>query len=71
MMIESRSTPVFCGGFLKGTRMPPLIAVKNLACLRPEGDPIFVNVNFVVNEGDIIVLRARSGTGLVGFFPPP
>lgn len=51
--------------------MPPLIAVKNLACLRPEGDPIFVNVNFVVNEGDIIVLRARSGTGLVGFFPPP
>ena len=43
--------------------MPPLISVKNLACLRPEGDPIFVNVNFDVNEGDIIVLRARSGTG--------
>ncbi|KAH9997265.1 P-loop containing nucleoside triphosphate hydrolase protein [Russula vinacea] len=43
--------------------MAPLLAVKNLACLRPEGDPIFVNVNFDVNEGDIVVLRARSGTG--------
>lgn len=43
--------------------MAPLIAVKNLAYLRPEGDPIFVNVNFEVNEGDIIILRARSGTG--------
>jgi ABC-type uncharacterized transport system YnjBCD ATPase subunit len=43
--------------------MAPLITVKNLACLRPEGDPIFVNVNFDVNEGDIVILRARSGTG--------
>jgi ABC-type uncharacterized transport system YnjBCD ATPase subunit len=43
--------------------MAPLIAVKNVACLRPEGDPIFVNVSFEVNEGDIIILRARSGTG--------
>jgi hypothetical protein len=47
--------------------MAPLIAVKNVACLRPEGDPIFVNVSFEVNEGDIIILRARSGTGRVVF----
>lgn len=43
--------------------MTPLIAVKNLSCVRPEGDPIFVNVNFNVHEGDIAVLQARSGTG--------
>jgi len=49
--------------------MAPLIDVKNLACLRPEGDPVFVNVNFEVNEGDIIILRARSGTGSVVFVP--
>jgi ABC-type multidrug transport system fused ATPase/permease subunit len=60
MTIESTSS-VLAGCSLKG--MPPLIAVKNLACFRPEGDPIFVNVNFDAKEGDIIVLRARSGTG--------
>jgi ABC-type uncharacterized transport system YnjBCD ATPase subunit len=43
--------------------MAPLMAVKNLSCVRPEGDPIFVNVNFNVNEGDIIILHARSGGG--------
>ncbi|KAI0006041.1 P-loop containing nucleoside triphosphate hydrolase protein [Russula compacta] len=43
--------------------MTPLIAVKNLSCVRPEGDPIFVNVNFNVHEGDITVLQARSGCG--------
>jgi len=40
-----------------------LMEVKNLSCVRPEGDPIFVNVNFNVQEGDIIILQARSGAG--------
>jgi hypothetical protein len=53
----------FCGDDSSLKPMAPLIAVKDLACLRPEGDPIFVNANFEVNEGDIIILRARSGTG--------
>ncbi|KAI0306565.1 P-loop containing nucleoside triphosphate hydrolase protein [Multifurca ochricompacta] len=43
--------------------MAPLVAVKNLSCVWPEGDPIFVNVTFNVNPGDIIVLQARSGAG--------
>jgi ABC-type uncharacterized transport system YnjBCD ATPase subunit len=43
--------------------MAPLIAVKDLDYLKSEGDAIFVNVNFEVNEGDIVILRARSGTG--------
>jgi ABC-type transport system involved in cytochrome c biogenesis ATPase subunit len=43
--------------------MAPLMAVKNLYCARPEGDPIFVNVSFNVNEGDIVILQARSGAG--------
>ncbi|KAI0062265.1 P-loop containing nucleoside triphosphate hydrolase protein [Artomyces pyxidatus] len=41
----------------------PLIAVKSISCSRPEGDPIFTNVSFTVNEGDIVVLQARSGAG--------
>jgi ABC-type uncharacterized transport system YnjBCD ATPase subunit len=45
--------------------MAPLLAVKNLSCLWPEGDPMFENVNFTVNEGDILVLQARSGSGCV------
>jgi len=43
--------------------MAPLLAVKNLSCLRPEGDPIFLNVTFDVNEDDIIVMQAGSGAG--------
>ncbi|KAI9466218.1 P-loop containing nucleoside triphosphate hydrolase protein [Lactarius psammicola] len=43
--------------------MAPLVTVRNLSCVRPEGDPIFVNVNFNVNEGDIIIVQARSGAG--------
>ena len=43
--------------------MAPLVTVKNLSCFRPEGDPIFVNVAFNVNEDDIIVVQARSGAG--------
>jgi len=49
--------------------MAPLLAVKNLSCVWPEGDPIFENVNFSVNEGDIIVLQARSGSGCVVSLP--
>lgn len=47
--------------------MSPLLAVKNLSCVWPEGDPMFENINFNVNEGDIIVLQARSGTGYVAY----
>jgi len=43
--------------------MAALLAVKNISCLRPEGDSIFLNVNFDVNEDDIIVIQAGSGTG--------
>ena len=52
---------------LKDSDMPPLLAVKNLSCVWPEGGPMFENINFNVNEGDIIVLQARSGTGCVAF----
>ncbi|THH19306.1 hypothetical protein EW146_g1827 [Bondarzewia mesenterica] len=45
----------------------PLLTVKNVSCARPEGDHIFANVDFDVNEGDIVVLRARSGVGELAF----
>jgi len=50
-------------GYLQSQGMAPLLAVKNLSCLRPEGDPIFLNVTFDVNEDDIIVMQAGSGAG--------
>lgn len=43
--------------------MTPLLSVRNISCSRPEGDQIFSNVSFNVNEGDIAVLQARSGIG--------
>ena len=58
----------FCFG-LTLSDMAPLLAVKNLSCVWPEGDPMFENVNFSVNEGDIIVLQARSGSGCVVSIP--
>jgi len=58
----------FCFG-LTLSDMAPLLAVKNLSCVWPEGDPMFENVNFSVNEGDIIVLQARSGSGCVMSIP--
>ena len=51
--------------------MTPLLAVKNLSCVWPEGDPMFEKVNFDVNEGDIIVLQARSGSGCVASISSP
>ena len=56
---------LLCFDTPKDSDMSPLLAVKNLSCVWSEGDPMFENINFSVNEGDIIVLQARSGTGYV------
>lgn len=45
--------------------MSSLLEVSDLACYRDEGIPIFSQVDFVVNEGDVVVLRGLSGCGRV------
>ena len=44
--------------------MEALLEVRNLACLKEDkGSPVFSKVNFVVNEGDIVIIQGKSGTG--------
>jgi ABC-type uncharacterized transport system fused permease/ATPase subunit len=43
--------------------MVALLEIRDLACLRDQGSPIFSNLNFVINEGDIVVIQGKSGSG--------
>jgi ABC-type transport system involved in cytochrome c biogenesis ATPase subunit len=43
--------------------MGPLLEIRNLACLKDQGSPVFSNLNFVINEGDIVVIQGKSGSG--------
>jgi ABC-type transport system involved in cytochrome c biogenesis ATPase subunit len=41
-----------------------LLEVRDLACLKEDkGSPVFSKVNFVVNEGDVVIIQGKSGTG--------
>jgi ABC-type transport system involved in cytochrome c biogenesis ATPase subunit len=43
--------------------MEALLEIRGLACLKEKGSPVFSNLNFVVNEGDIVIIQGRSGSG--------
>ena len=43
----------------------PLLSVINLSCFRSTDQATFTNVSFVVNDGDVLVLSGRSGSGSV------
>jgi len=43
--------------------MDALLEIRDLACLKEEGSPIFSKLNFVVNEGDIVIIQGKSGSG--------
>lgn len=43
--------------------MVALLEIRDLACLRDQGLPIFSNLNFIINEGDIVVIQGKSGSG--------
>lgn len=45
------------------TIMVALLEIRDLACLRDQGLPIFSNLNFIINEGDIVVIQGKSGSG--------
>ena len=40
-----------------------LLELKNLGCMKQKGQPIFNDVNLILNEGDILVLQGKSGSG--------
>ncbi|KAF7793066.1 hypothetical protein EIP86_004172 [Pleurotus ostreatoroseus] len=40
-----------------------ILKLKDVGCSKAPGQPIFTNVNFEVEEGDIIVLQGKSGSG--------
>ncbi|CCM02074.1 uncharacterized protein FIBRA_04151 [Fibroporia radiculosa] len=40
-----------------------LLEIKDVECTKPKGDRLFTNVNFTVNEGDIVVIQGKSGAG--------
>ncbi|KAI0748327.1 P-loop containing nucleoside triphosphate hydrolase protein [Daedaleopsis nitida] len=41
----------------------PLLQLNKVGCFKEKGQPIFTDVNLVVNEGDILVLQGKSGSG--------
>ena len=45
--------------------MTAILEVKDLAHAKSDGHPILSAVNFIVNEGDIVVLKGVSGSGCV------
>lgn len=54
------------------TKMPPpLLSVKNLTIRRDDGtgSAIFHDVSFDVNEGDVVIIKGRSGAGQLPFLP--
>ncbi|RDX56557.1 P-loop containing nucleoside triphosphate hydrolase protein [Lentinus brumalis] len=41
----------------------PILELKKLAWYKEKGQPVFTDVNLVLNEGDILVLQGKSGSG--------
>jgi len=42
---------------------PPLFQVCDLSCERGPKQRIFRDLNFTLNEGDVLVLQGKSGSG--------
>ncbi|OBZ69074.1 Mitochondrial import receptor subunit TOM40 [Grifola frondosa] len=55
VMIESSN--------LTPEEMEPLLQLKSVGCDKSKGQPIFSQVSFAVNDGDVVVLQGKSGAG--------
>lgn len=44
---------------------PPLLELRNIGCYKQKGQSIFADVNLKVNEGEVVVLQGKSGSGSV------
>ena len=40
-----------------------LLELKDVGCNKAPGQPIFSHVNLTVNDGDVIILQGKSGSG--------
>ncbi|KAI0082792.1 P-loop containing nucleoside triphosphate hydrolase protein [Panus rudis PR-1116 ss-1] len=40
-----------------------ILEIRDLACFKAPGQPIFSNATFTVREGDVLVLQGKSGSG--------
>jgi ABC-type transport system involved in cytochrome c biogenesis ATPase subunit len=49
--------------------MAKLIEARNVGCKKDKEHIIFSQLNFDVNERDIIVLQGKSGAGYINFSP--
>jgi ABC-type transport system involved in cytochrome c biogenesis ATPase subunit len=47
--------------------METLLEARELSCSRDQSEPIFSRVSLLVNEGDVIVIQAKSGAGWVPY----
>ena len=46
--------------------LTPLLELKNVSCYyKDKNHPIFRDVHLTLNEGDVLVLQGKSGSGLV------
>ncbi|KAL6305360.1 P-loop containing nucleoside triphosphate hydrolase protein [Sparassis latifolia] len=40
-----------------------LLEIRNVGCSKDLGEPIFSDVSFSVNQGDVLIIQGRSGAG--------
>lgn len=52
------------GSFSLGAMMT-LLNVRDVSCAKDKEHTIFSKLNFDVNEGDVIILQGKSGSGYV------
>jgi len=45
--------------------MTPLLQVRDVSCATDNDHTIFSKIDFDVNEGDVIILQGKSGSGYV------
>lgn len=67
---SGRACTLFCSSPTRATKfakMPgaPLLELRNIGCYKQKGQPIFADVNLKVNEGEVVVLQGKSGSGSV------
>ncbi len=55
----SRSTPKHFEIMSTAT----LLELKNIGCSKEKGQPIFSDISLTVDEGEVLVLQGRSGSG--------
>ena len=41
----------------------PILELKNVAWYKEKGQPVFTDGSLALNEGDILVLQGKSGSG--------